>query len=111
VTESPNAAAPGSALESQLTRVAALEWAAHGVRVNMLHPDAVFDTGLWTPELLAARAEHYGMSIEAYKRRNLLHTEVTSARVGELAAAMAGDLFSCTTGAQIPIDGGNDRVI
>ncbi|MCA0438147.1 MAG: SDR family oxidoreductase [Actinobacteria bacterium] len=109
----PGAAAysASKAAVTQLTRVAALEWAAHGVRVNMLHPDAVFDTGLWTPELLAARAEHYGMSIEAYKRRNLLHTEVTSARVGELAAAMAGDLFSCTTGAQIPIDGGNDRVI
>ena len=30
----------------------------------MVHPDAVFDTGLWTEEVLAARAAHYGMSVE-----------------------------------------------
>lgn len=95
----------------QLSRVAALEWAADGIRVNMLHPDAVFDTALWTPELLKARAEHYGMSVEDYKRRNLLHAEVTSAKVGELAAVTTSSAFSCTTGAQIPIDGGNERVI
>jgi len=37
--------------------------------------------------------------------------EVTSRQVGELAAAMAGPLFACTTGAQLPVDGGNERVI
>lgn len=117
---SKNVAAPGpgaaaysssKAAVTQLTRVAALEWASDGIRVNIVHPDAVFDTGLWTPELLAARAEHYGMSVEAYKRRNLLGTEVTSAAVGRLVLAMAGDIFECTTGAQVPIDGGNERVI
>ena len=51
------------------------------------------------------------MSVEAYKRRNLLGTEVTSAAVGRLVLAMAGDIFECTTGAQVPIDGGNERVI
>lgn len=96
---------------AQLTRVAALEWAADRIRVNMIHPDAVFDTGLWTPDLLAARAEHYGMSVEDYKRRNLMHTEITSAAVGRLALTMASDAFACTTGAQVPIDGGNERVI
>lgn len=109
----PGAAAYSSskAAVTQLSRVAALEWAGQGIRVNMVHPDAVFDTGLWTPELLAARAEHYGMTVEAYKRRNLLHAEVTSADVGRLVAAMAGDTFAKTTGAQVPVDGGNERVI
>ncbi|MDO8106317.1 bifunctional aldolase/short-chain dehydrogenase [Isoptericola sp. b441] len=109
----PGAAAYSSskAALTQLSRVAALEWAGDGIRVNMLHPDAVFDTGLWTPELLAARAEHYGMSVEEYKRRNMLHAEVTSADVGRLVVAMADDTFRCTTGAQVPIDGGNERVI
>ncbi len=109
----PGAAAYSSskAALTQLSRVAALEWAADGIRVNMVHPDAVFDTGLWTPELLVARAEHYGMSVEDYKRRNLMHTEVTSAAVGRLVLAMADDTFACTTGAQVPIDGGNERVI
>lgn len=117
---SKNVAAPGpgaaaysssKAAVTQLTRVAALEWASEGIRVNTIHPDAVFDTGLWTPELLEARAEHYGMTVEQYKRRNLLSTEVTSKAVGDLAVCVAGPAFACTTGAQIPIDGGNERVI
>ncbi len=36
---------------------------------------------------------------------------VTSRDVAELAAELCGPLFSRTTGAQIPIDGGNERVI
>lgn len=109
----PGAAAysASKAAVTQLSRVAALEWAPHGVRVNMVHPDAVFDTGLWTEELLAARAENYGLSVAEYKRRNLLRTEVTSAAVARLVRAMADDTFACTTGAQVPIDGGNERVI
>lgn len=120
VVASKNVPAPGpgaaaysasKAALTQLSRVAALEWAADGIRVNMVHPDAVFDTGLWTPELLAARAAHYGVTVDAYKRRNLLRAEVTSADVGRLVAAMAGDEFAKTTGAQVPIDGGNERVV
>jgi rhamnose utilization protein RhaD (predicted bifunctional aldolase and dehydrogenase)/NAD(P)-dependent dehydrogenase (short-subunit alcohol dehydrogenase family) len=109
----PGAAAysASKAAVTQLSRVAALEWAGDGIRVNMVHPDAVFDTGLWTPELLAARAEHYGLTVDQYKRRNLLHAEVTSADVGRLVVAMAGDLFAKTTGAQVPVDGGNERVV
>ncbi|MEH1124315.1 bifunctional aldolase/short-chain dehydrogenase [Micromonospora sp. CPCC 206061] len=117
---SKNAPAPGpgaapysasKAAAVQLARVAALEWAADGIRVNIVHPDAVFDTGLWTAELLQERADHYGMTVEEYKRRNLLGVEITSARVGELAATLCSDAFAATTGAQVPIDGGNERVI
>jgi NAD(P)-dependent dehydrogenase (short-subunit alcohol dehydrogenase family) len=107
-------AAPYSASKAaltQLSRVAALEWAGDGIRVNMVHPDAVFDTALWTPELIAERAARYGMSVEDYKRRNLLHTEITSADVGALTVALCGPAFVATTGAQIPIDGGSDRVV
>ena len=109
----PGAAAysASKAAVTQLSRVAALEWAGDSIQVNMVHPDAVFDTGLWTPDLLAARAEHYGMSVEDYKRRNLLHAEVTSTDVARMVRAMADDTFACTTGAQVPIDGGNERVI
>jgi enoyl-[acyl-carrier-protein] reductase (NADH) len=71
----------------------------------------VFDTGLWSETVLKKRAEHYGMSIQAYKTRNLLKTEIHSSDVAELAAELCGPLFSKTTGAQIPVDGGNDRVI
>ncbi|MDQ6966877.1 MAG: SDR family oxidoreductase, partial [Mariprofundaceae bacterium] len=96
---------------TQLGRVAALEMAEQGIRVNMLHPNAVFDTAIWTDDVLASRAAHYGLSVEAYKTNNLLGVEVTSRHVAELASAMAGPLFACTTGAQLPVDGGNDRVI
>jgi NAD(P)-dependent dehydrogenase (short-subunit alcohol dehydrogenase family) len=92
-------------------RVAALEWAHDGIRLNILHPDAVFDTAIWTDEVLQARAAHYGLTVEQYKRKNLLKTEITSRDVAELAAEIMGPLFAKTTGAQIPVDGGNDRVI
>jgi len=97
--------------QTQLARVAALEMAKYGVRVNVLHPDAVFDTGIWSDEMLATRAAHYGISVEQYKRKNLLRSEIRSKDVAALAAALAGPLFAHTTGAQVPIDGGNERVI
>ena len=79
--------------------------------MNTLHPNAVFDTGIWTEEVLKARAASYGLSVEEYKRNNVLKTEITSSDVGELAAELCGPAFAKTTGAQIPVDGGNERVI
>ena len=120
VIGSKNVPAPGpgaaaysasKAALNQLARVAALEWGADNIRINSLHPNAVFDTGLWTPEVLAARAGHYGLTVDEYKKNNVLKTEVTSRDVAELAAEMCGPLFAKTTGAQVPVDGGNDRVI
>jgi NAD(P)-dependent dehydrogenase (short-subunit alcohol dehydrogenase family) len=120
VIGSKNVPAPGpgvaaysasKAALTQLARVAALEWGADGIRVNILHPNAVFDTGIWTDEVLAERAARYGLSIADYKRNNVLRVEVHSRDVAELAAALCGPLFAKTTGAQLPVDGGNDRVI
>ena len=96
---------------NQMARVAALEWGKDGIRINSLHPNAVFDTGLWTDEVLQSRAAHYGLTIEQYKRNNVLRTEVKSRHVAELAAEMCGPLFEPITGAQLPVDGGNERVI
>lgn len=96
---------------NQLARVAALEWGPDNIRINTLHPNAVFDTAIWTDETLKARAASYGLTVEDYKRKNILKTEVSSHDVAELAAEMCGPLFAKTTGAQLPVDGGNDRVI
>ena len=120
VIGSKNVTAPGpgaaaysasKAALTQLMRVAALEWAADGIRLNALHPDAVFDTGIWTQEVLEARAAHYGLTVEQYKRRNLLKTEIHARDVAELAAELCGPLFAKTTAAQIPVDGGDARVV
>lgn len=96
---------------TQLCRVAALELAPHKVRVNIVHPDAVFDTKLWTPEALAKSAARYNMTVEEYKTKNLMKVEIKSKDIGNMVAAMASPLFAKVTGAQIPVDGGNDRVI
>lgn len=120
VVGSRNVKAPGAGAASysvakagltQLVRVASLELAKEGVRVNIIHPDAVFDTKLWTPEALKRSAERYGITVEEYKTRNLMKTEITSKDVAKMVCAMAGPAFAKTTGAQIPVDGGNDRVI
>ena len=120
VIGSKNVPAPGPGAASysaskaalnQLVRVAALEWGKDGIRLNTIHPNAVFDTGLWTPEIIAQRAKSYGLSVEAYKTNNVLRTEITSHDVAELAAELCGPLFAKTTAAQVPVDGGNDRVI
>ena len=96
---------------TQLARVLALELAGDGVRVNTVHPNAVFDTAIWTEEVLASRAARYGMSVEAYRKSNLLHQEVTSNDVAAMVCAMAGATFRCTTGAQVPVDGGTERIV
>ena len=117
---SRNYAAPGPGASAysvtkagvtQLARVAALELASFGVRVNIIHPDAVFDTEIWSQEALEKSAKRYGMTVEEYKTKNLLSTEITSPGVAAMVSTVAGPVFSATTGAQIPIDGGNDRVI
>jgi rhamnose utilization protein RhaD (predicted bifunctional aldolase and dehydrogenase)/NAD(P)-dependent dehydrogenase (short-subunit alcohol dehydrogenase family) len=96
---------------TQLCRVAALELAPHKIRVNIVHPDAVFDTKLWTPEALQKSATRYGMTVEEYKTKNLMKVEIKSKDIGNMVSAMASPLFAKVTGAQIPVDGGNDRVI
>lgn len=120
VVGSKNVPAPGpgaaaysasKAALTQLARVAALEWGRDGIRVNVVHPNAVFDTAIWTEDVLASRAASYGLSVEDYRRNNVLRAEVRSRDVAEAVAELCGPRFSRTTGAQIPVDGGNERVL
>lgn len=120
VIGSRNVAAPGpgaaaySAAKAgltQLARVAALELAPKGIRVNVVHPDAVFSTGLWTREALESSAKRYGLTVEEYQRNNLLGVDVRLADVSDAVLALLSDRFSRTTGAQVPVDGGNIRVV
>ena len=98
-----NAPAPGKSMAAyscakaaltQLGRIAGLELAPHGIRVNTVHPDAVFDTGIWTQEVLETRAKAYGLTVDQYKRRNLLKAEITSHDVAGVVKTMAGMLLA-----------------
>jgi len=113
-----HAPGPGAAAYSaskaallQLARVAALEWAARGVRVNVVHPNAVFDTGIWDQETIASRAASYKLTVDQYRTNNLLGVEIHSRDVAQVIVALCSSTFEKTTGAQIQVDGGTDRTI
>jgi rhamnose utilization protein RhaD (predicted bifunctional aldolase and dehydrogenase)/NAD(P)-dependent dehydrogenase (short-subunit alcohol dehydrogenase family) len=122
VNSSKNVLAPGKdfgaysaskAAAHQLGKIAALELAPLGVRVNLLAIDAVFShgdvpSGLWS-EVGPSRAKSRGLSepeLHAfYRDRNLLKASVTARHVGNAVLFFATDQTP-TTGATLPIDGG-----
>jgi rhamnulose-1-phosphate aldolase/alcohol dehydrogenase len=122
VNSSKNVFAPGAdfgtysaskAGAHQLGKVAALELASAGVRVNMINADAVFGdaarpSGLWQ-EVGPARAKSRGLDPselqEFYRQRNLLKALVRPEHVGNAVVFLASNQTP-TTGATIPVDGG-----
>ena len=97
----------------QLARIASLELAPLGVRVNMVAPDAVFShgqkrSGLWAavgPNRMKARGlDERGLE-EYYRSRNLLKAQVTAEHVAR-AVLFFITHQTPTTGATIPVDGG-----
>jgi rhamnulose-1-phosphate aldolase/alcohol dehydrogenase len=120
VNASKNVLAPGrdfaaysaaKAAATQLARIVAIEGGEHGVRVNILNPDAVFqDSRLWSPEVREERARAHGIAPgdleEFYRNRNLLRARVTAEDVAEAAFWLASDRSAKTTGCILTIDGG-----
>ena len=97
----------------QLARIASLELAPVGARVNMVAPDAVFShgsrkSGLWAevgPDRMRARGlDEHGLE-EYYRNRNLLKTRVTGEDVAR-AVMFFATRQTPTTGATLPVDGG-----
>ncbi|MBN1673940.1 MAG: SDR family oxidoreductase [Kiritimatiellae bacterium] len=111
IAEGSAAYCTSKAAAIQLARMAALEWAKDGIRVNVVNPGRVCDTATFTAAVLRERAAKYGMTVAQYKRDNLLGVETSSRAVAEFIAALCGPAFAQTTGAQFPIDGGHERVI
>jgi len=97
----------------QLGRIASIELAQYGVRVNMVAPDGVFSegkykSGLWEqigPDRMRARGlDEEGLQ-EYYRNRNLLKAKITGRHVANAVLFFATHQTP-TTGATIPVDGG-----
>ncbi len=101
------------AASHQLARIASLELAPLGVRVNMVSPDAVFGegsrrSGLWEqvgPDRMKARGlDEKGLE-EYYRGRNLLKARITARHVAR-AVLFFATRQAPITGATLPVDGG-----
>jgi NAD(P)-dependent dehydrogenase (short-subunit alcohol dehydrogenase family) len=97
----------------QLGRIASIELAQYGVRVNMVAPDGVFSegkykSGLWEqvgPDRMRARGlDEKGLQ-EYYQSRNLLKAKITGRHVANAVLFFATHQTP-TTGVTIPVDGG-----
>jgi NAD(P)-dependent dehydrogenase (short-subunit alcohol dehydrogenase family)/rhamnose utilization protein RhaD (predicted bifunctional aldolase and dehydrogenase) len=96
--------------EAQLCRILAIEGGPARIRANMVNPDAVLSSNLWSPEIREKRAKAQGIPVDQledfYTQRNLLKAKITSEDVAEAVFWLASDRASKTTGAMIPVDGG-----
>ncbi len=123
VVSSKNVFDPGAAFGAysaskaaahQISKVAALELAESGVRVNLVNPDAVFGdeevpSKLWEligPDRMKSRGLDPKGLKEYYRQRNLLKVQVTPEHVGNAVVFFASETSGATTGATLPVDGG-----
>jgi NAD(P)-dependent dehydrogenase (short-subunit alcohol dehydrogenase family) len=111
---SPNAAAycTAKAAEIQLARAVALEGAPHGIRCNVVNPDAVLrGSRIWSGDWRRERAEAYHMDAdgleEHYRQRSLLKRNVYPEDVAEAVYFLVSDGSSKSTGNIINVDAGH----
>jgi rhamnulose-1-phosphate aldolase/alcohol dehydrogenase len=122
VNSSKNVFAPGKdfgaysaskAAAHQIGKIAAIELAPLGVRVNLINADAIFDegevrSGLWEavgPDRARRRGLDADELPEFYRQRNLLRARVRARHVGNAVVFFASNATP-TTGATLPVDGG-----
>lgn len=113
------AASPGAsayctakASEIHLARCLALEGAPHGIRVNVVNPDAVLrGSKIWSGDWLKERAEAYGKDVseleEHYRQRSLLKRSVLPEDIAEATYFFASEASAKSTGNIINVDAGN----
>jgi len=111
---SPNASAycTAKAAEIQLARCLALEGAPHGIRANVVNPDAVLrGSRIWAGEWRAQRADAYKVAPdqleEIYRERSLLKLNVYPDDVAEAVHFFASDLSAKSTGNILNVDAGH----
>ena len=84
-------------------RVAAMGLSESGTHAHALRPNAVYDTAIWTDDVLFGRVKHCGLRVEEYKISNLLRAEVISIDVAKAVAIFAGESLAKTIEAQLPV--------
>ena len=99
------------AAEAQLAKVLALEGGPHGIRSNVVNPDAVFrDSKLWSEDVRRERARAQGIAVDDledfYRKRNILARPILPEDVAEAVLFLASDRSAKTTGCTITVDGG-----
>src|SRR5207253_2231844 len=95
-------------------KVLALEGAPHGIRSNIINPDAVFqDSKLWSEEIRRERAAAQGIDVDQiedfYRKRNLLGVRILPDDVAQAALFFASDRSAKTTGCTLTVGGENPK--
>jgi rhamnulose-1-phosphate aldolase/alcohol dehydrogenase len=95
-----------------LTRCLALEGAPHGIRANVVNPDAVLrGSRIWDGDWRQARAESYGVAPdeleEVYRQRSLLKRSVFPEDIAEAVCFLASERAAKSTGNVLNVDAGN----
>ena len=98
--------------EIHLARCIALEGAAHGIRVNVVNPDAVIRgsriwDGKWKEERAASNKIESGDVEEFYRQRSMLKRSVLPEDIAEAVYFLASDKSAKSTGNIINVDAGN----
>jgi rhamnulose-1-phosphate aldolase/alcohol dehydrogenase len=114
IVASPGASAycTAKASEIHLARCLALEGAAHGIRVNVINPDAVLrGSKIWSGEWRAQRALAYKVDEqeleEVYRQRSMLKLAVFPEDVAEAVYFFGSDLSAKSTGNILNVDAGH----
>jgi rhamnulose-1-phosphate aldolase/alcohol dehydrogenase len=111
----PNASAYASAKAASvhLARCLALEGAAHGIRVNVVNPDAVIrGSRIWDGDWRKERAGAYGIDPgveleEFYRKRSMLKLNVLPEDIAESVYFFASDASAKSTANILNVDAGN----
>ena len=108
-----SAYASAKAAANHLARCLALEGAPHGIRVNVVNPDAVIrGSRIWDGDWRRERAGTHGIDPgealeEHYRNRSMLKRDVLPEDVAEAACWLASDMSAKSTGNMINVDAGN----
>lgn len=108
-----SAYASAKAAANHLARCLALEGAPHGIRVNVVNPDAVIKgsriwDGDWRKERAGAHGIDAGAELEEhYRKRSMLGRDVLPEDIAEAVYFLASDMSAKSTGNMINVDAGN----